>query len=105
MHLTYTLPQSVYAVWIGTIVIVVLLVPVAVALLHRTLRAAWAIRRYLAEMEAAGIKIAENTSSITALKDTRTVVQDMLKTADGLHQHSGVIAQVLSQRAAKGGLA
>lgn len=104
MDLTPTLPEAVYTVWIGTLVIVVLLVPLAVVLLHRVLRAAWAIRRYLAEMEAAGVQIAANTASIAALSDTRAVAQDMLKTADGLRQHSGVIAQVLSQRAAKGGL-
>ncbi len=104
MDLAMTLPAPVYSVWIGAIVLVVLLVPVAVALLHRTLRAAWSIRRYLAEMEAAGVQIAGNTASIVALDETRTAARGMLGTAAELDQHSGTIAQVLSERAAGGGL-
>lgn len=100
MHLTHTLPQSVYTIWIIMIVIVALLIPVAVALLQRTLHAAWSIRRYLAEMEAAGVRIASNTSSVVALKDTQNVAHDMLGTAGNLKQHSGAMAQVLSERAA-----
>ena len=104
MQLTYTLPHQVYAVWTATIIVVVILVPLAVGLLHRTLRAAWSIRRYLAEMEIAGVGIAGNTASITALNDTRAVAQDTLQSASELHQHSAAIAQVLSQRARSGGL-
>lgn len=99
MHLTHTLPQSIYTIWIIMIVIVALLIPVAVALLQRTLNAALSIRRYLAEMEAAGVRIASNTSSIVALKDTENVAHDMLDTAGNLKQHSGAMAQVLSDRA------
>lgn len=104
MELTYTLPHAIYVVWMTTLGIVVLLVPVAVGLLHRTLRAALSIRRYLGEMETAGVGIAGNTASVTALNDTRAVAQDMLQSAAGLHEHSAAIAQVLSQRAREGGL-
>ena len=102
MSLTPTLPNAVYVVWWATIIAVVLVVPLAVILLHRTLRAAWSIRRYLAEMETAGGGIATNTAPIVALNDTRAVAHDMLQTADALFAHSGTIAQVLSQRAARG---
>lgn len=102
MSLTPTLPHLVYVVWGATIIAVVLIVPLAVLLLHRTLRAAWSIRRYLGEMEAAGGGIAANTAPIVALNDTRAVAQDMLRTAGALFEHSGTIAQVLSQRAQRG---
>ena len=68
-------------------------------LLHRTLRAALNIRRYLGEMLAAGVDIAENTSSIPALQDTIAVGSGMVETAGNLKEHSGTIAEVLSQRA------
>lgn len=103
MDLTPTLPSIVYAVW-WTVLLVVLIVivPLAISLLHRTLRAALSIRRYLAEMLTAGVGIAGNTASIAALNDTIGVAGGMLKTAGNLKQHSGTIATVLSQRAAAG---
>ena len=98
-----TLPLIVYYIWGGTLlVILVVIVPLAVFLLHRTLTAAWSIRRYMAEMLAAGVGIAENTSSIPALNDTIAVATDMVTTAKALEEHSGAIGGVLSQRAAEG---
>ncbi len=98
-----TLPLSVYYIWGGTLlVILVVIVPLAVFLLNRTLTAAWSIRRYMADMLAAGVGIAENTSSIPALNDTIAVATDMVETAKGLEDHSGAIGGVLSQRAAGG---
>lgn len=104
MNLSHTLPEAVYTLWITTIVIVVLIVPVAVALLQRTLNAALGIRRYLAEMETAGAGIAANTASIVALGDTDAVAKDMLQTAGGLEQHSGQLSTLLVARATQGGL-
>ena len=48
MDLTMTLPGVVYVVW-GTVlaVVVVVIVPLAIGLLQRTLNAALSIRRYL----------------------------------------------------------
>lgn len=104
MDLTPTLPSIVYAIWWTVLLIVVIvIVPLAIALLHRTLRAALSIRRYLAEMLAAGVGIAGNTASIAALNDTIGVAGSMLTVAGNLKQHSGTIATVLSQRAAAGG--
>ena len=95
-----TLPETVYTIWWATLLIViVVIVPLAIGLLHRTLRASLSIRRYFAEMLTAGVGIAENTASIPALKDTITVGAGMVETADRLEEHSGTIAQVLSQRA------
>lgn len=96
----HTLPWAVYAIWwTMLLVVVIVIVPLAIGLLHRTLRAALSIRRYFAEMLTAGVGIAENTSSIPALKDTITVGVGMVETAGRLKEHSGTIAQVLAARA------
>ena len=103
MDLTMTLPSSVYVIW-GTVlgVVVIVIVPLAIGLLQRTLNAALSIRRYMAEMLAAGVGIAENTASVSALNDTIAVAGGMVETAGQLKEHSGTIAKVLSQRAAEG---
>ncbi len=87
-------------VWAATLaLVVVLIVPLAIALLHRTLRAALSIRRYLDEMLAAGVGIAGNTVSVKALDDTIGVAVSMLGVAANLKSHSGTIATVLAGRA------
>lgn len=103
MDLTPTLPTTVYAIWwIVLLVIIIVIVPLAIALLQRTLRAALSIRRYLGEMLQAGVGIAGNTSSISALNDTIGVAGAMVNTAGSIKQHTGTIATVLSERAARG---
>ena len=98
-----TLPLAAYVIWGGTLVVIlVVIVPLAVFLLHRTLIAAWSIRRYMNDMLTAGVGIAGNTSSIPALNDTIAVATDMVKTAQALEDHSGAIGEVLTQRAAGG---
>lgn len=103
MNLSLTLPTAVYAIWMLVLLaVIVVIVPLAIALLHRTLRAARSIRRYLDEMLQAGVGIAGNTSSISALKDTISVAGGMVSTAGSIKQHTATIATVLSQRAARG---
>lgn len=98
-----TLPYLVYVIWAGTLLVILLvIVPLAVFLLHRTLTAAWSIRRYMSEMLVGGVGIANNTSSIPALNDTIAVATDMVKTSKALEDHSGAIGDVLTQRAAGG---
>ena len=98
-----TLPDAVYAIWSTVLlVVVVVIVPLAIALLHRTLRATLSIRRYLEEMLEAGAAIAKNTSSIPALKDTITVGAGMVESGGRLKEHTGTIAQVLAARAKAG---
>ena len=97
------LPELVYLIWEFVLwVAVLVIVPLTIYLLHRTLSAAIQIRRYLHEMLAAGVAIAENTSSIVALNDTIFVAGGMLKTAAKLDEHSGTIATVLATRAKEG---
>lgn len=98
-----TLPTPVYIIWGGTLlVILIVIVPLAVGLLHRTLMAACSIRRYMSEMLTSGVGIASNTSSIPALNDTLAVAGDMVNTAKNLEDHSSAIAEVLSNRAKQG---
>lgn len=92
------IPAAVYAAWWTGLIIVVLLVPVAIVLLQRTLRAALAIRRYLAEMEAAGARIAENTAAVSALRDTETTAVGLIETGTGIERHAGVLAGTLAER-------
>ena len=98
-----TLPEPVYTIWwFVLLTVLVVIVPLAIALLHRTLRAALSIRRYLDEMLEAGVAIAKNTSSIPALKDTIAVGSGMVETAGRLKEHSATIASVLASRAQAG---
>ena len=94
---------AVQIIWLATLlVVVVLIVPLAVVLLHRTLRAALSIRRYLDEMLVAGGGIAGNTASIKALDDTIGVAGSLVKVAGDIKAHSGTIASVLAARAQRG---
>lgn len=103
MDQSTSLPAVVYAIWwIVLVVVVLVIVPLAVVLLHRTLRAAWSIRRYLREMLQAGVGITGNTNSISTLRETVGVAGSMVSTAGSIKQHTGTIAVVLSERAARG---
>ena len=95
--------DTVQIIWAVTLLVVaVVIVPLAVLLLHRTLRAAISIRRYLDEMLVAGVGIKGNTASIKALDDTIGVAGSMVKVAGDIKSHSGTITSVLAARAAQG---
>ena len=94
--------DTVHIIWAATLaLVVVVIVPLAVLLLQRTLRAALSIRRYLDEMLAAGIGIAGNTSAIPALDETIGVAGAMVEVAGGIKSHTATIAEVLATRAAQ----
>lgn len=103
MDQSISLPAVVYAIWwIVLVAVVLMIVPLAVVLLHRTLRAALSIRRYLREMLQAGVGIAGNTRSISTLRDTIGVAGSMVSTTGSIKQHTDTIAAVLSERAVRG---
>lgn len=103
MNTVSSLPAGVQTIWLTVLVIVTfVIVPLAVILLQRTLRAALSIRRYMAEMLQAGAGIANNTAAIAALNDTRSVAGGMVETAGQLEEHSGSIASLLAERARQG---
>ncbi len=93
--------DAVHIVWAVTLaIVVVVIVPLAILLLHRTLRAAMAIRRYLDEMLAAAVGIAGHTASVSALDATIGVAGSMVEVAGSIKSHSETIASVLAGRAA-----
>ena len=94
-----SVPGAVYAIWwAGLIVTLVILVPLAVYLLHRTWQAARSIQRYAAETLQAAGGIARNTANIAALDATIGVAGDMLTAAGAVEQKLDTVATVLAER-------
>lgn len=92
-------PDAVYTLWaIGLAVTLVVFVPLAVYLLHRTWRAARSIQRYAAEALQAAAGIARNTPTIGALGATIEAATDMLGAASAVERKLDTIAGVLEQR-------
>jgi hypothetical protein len=94
-----TVPDAVYTIWwAGLIVTLVVFVPLAVYLLHRTWRSARSIQRYAAETLQAAGGIARNTSNIVALDATIGVAGDMLVAAGAAERKLDTVATVLEER-------
>jgi hypothetical protein len=92
-------PGAVYTIWcVGLIVTLVILVPLAVYLLHRTWRAARSIQRYAAQTLQAAGGIARNTANIAALDSTIGVAGDMLAAAAAAERKLDTVATVLGER-------
>jgi hypothetical protein len=94
-----SVPDAVYTIWtIGVIVTLVVFVPLAVYLLHRTWQAARSIQRYAAETLVAARGIANNTQHIRALDGTIEVATDMLGAAGAVERKLDTVAAVLEER-------
>jgi hypothetical protein len=88
------------AIWITLLaVIAVVIVPLAVGLLRRALRAARNIETYLADMLTAGVGVAGNTAAVPALDQTIDWAVAMKPVADGIEAKTGAVAALLSKRA------
>lgn len=99
--LTIDVPGAVYVIWWLVLAIAVLIVvPLVLYLLQRTLRAARHIDRYFAETLASGVVIAQSTSAEPALNDTIAVATTILDTAGAIEQKAGAAAQTLAARVA-----
>lgn len=85
--------------WIGLIVTLVVFVPLAVYLLHRTWEASRSIQIYAREALVAAAGIAGNTQHIPALDATLSTAGQMLATAVEVDKKLATIATVLAQRA------
>ncbi len=97
-------PQAVYVIWGVLLAVAVLVVlPLVVYLLHRTLKASLSIERYFGEMLEAGVGIAENTSHVKALEDTIQVATTILSVAGNINQHSETIKTTLAGRVSHNG--
>jgi hypothetical protein len=97
------IPIAVYVIWWATLIVAVFAVlPLAVHLLHRTLRAARQIESYAAKSLAAGEGIAENTGNIGALEDTISTATGILHTAESIEGRTGQIEELFAGRTGRG---
>lgn len=93
------LPIAAYVIWWATLIVaVVVVLPLAVYLLHRTLMAARQIESYAAKALAAGEGIASNTENIGALEGTISTATTVLHTAGSIEGHTGQIEGVFAER-------
>jgi hypothetical protein len=94
------MPNAVYVIWwVGLILTLIVFVPLAVYLLHRTWRAARSIQWYAAEALTAAAGVAGNTQHIPALDTTIGVAGQMLGTAGAIVTKLDTAATVLAERA------
>jgi len=93
------IPVAVYVIWWATLIVaVVVVLPLAVYLLHRTLRAARQIEHYAARALAAGVGIAGNTKNVSALKDTISTATGILESTNSIKGRTGAIEGVFETR-------
>ncbi len=93
-------PPAVYTIWwIGLIVTLVVFVPWAVYLLHRTWQAAHSIQRFAAEALTAAAGILANTRHISALDTTIGAAGETLGVAGRVVGKLDTVATVLAARA------
>lgn len=94
------IPTVVAVIWWATLILTTLLiVPLAVYLLHRTLRAAREIEHYAARALEAGAGIAANTGDVRALDATISSASGIVETARAIEEHTGTIERVIASRA------
>ena len=94
------MPSVVYVIWwVGLILTLLIFVPLAVYLLHRTWLAARSIQWYAAEALTAAAGVAGNTQHIPALDATIGVAGQMLGTAGAIVNKLDTAATVLAERA------
>lgn len=94
------IPSTVYVIWwVGLALTLVVFVPLAVYLLHRTWLAARSIQWYAAEALTAAAGIAGNTQHIPALDATIAVAGSMIDVAGQVAAKLDAAATVLAGRA------
>ena len=95
-----TLTSAGLAIWIVLLVVVAaIIVPLAVGLLRRALKAARNIETYLADMLTAGVGVAGNTAAVPALDQTIDWAVAMKPVAERIEAKTGAVADLLSRRA------
>lgn len=85
--------------WIGLILVLAVLGPIAGYLLHTAFRASRSIQLYAREALQAAGGVAANTQNIFALDATLSVAGQMLPVAAEVDKKLATIATVLGQRA------
>lgn len=95
-----SMPSVAIAIWwAGILLTLLVFVPLAVTLLHRTLYAARNIERYTRETLTAAAGIAGNTQHVPALDTTVAVAGEMIDTAGRVAGKLDTVATVLEERA------
>jgi hypothetical protein len=91
------IPDVVFWIWGITLGIVTfVIVPLALYLLHRALRAARSIERYAREALDAGAGIAANTAAIAALEETIRAATALLEAAEALKKRTAEVADAVA---------
>jgi len=87
-------------IWLITVLLVALvIVPVAISLLSKTLKHAKSIERYLSDMLNAGVPIVSHTAAITAVDDLIAVAKKLKANVEPIESGTGSLAELLVQRA------
>jgi len=95
-----TITSAGLAIWIALLaVIAAIIVPLAVGLLRRALKAARKIESYLADMLKAGVGVAGHTAAVPALDRTIALAAAMKPVAEGIDAKTGAVAALLAGRA------
>src|SRR5215471_15463234 len=90
-------PNAVFWIWGITLgVITFVVVPLALYLLHRALRAARSVERYTREALEAGAGIAANTAAVAALQETIAAAGSLLEAAELLRRRAAEIADAVA---------
>lgn len=84
--------------WVALGLTVLVIVPLAVYLLHRTWKAARNIRRYAEEALEAGRGIAEHAAAVGALDETIGAAVPVVEKAEALEETTGRMAGILRNR-------
>lgn len=93
--------NAAYWIWGTTLaVITFVVVPLALHLLHQTLKAAMSIERYARESLTAGVGIANNTAAIPALEATLTTAGSLIEATKLLKERADDIGSIAVDLAA-----
>jgi len=93
--------NAAYWIWGTTLAIVTfVVVPLALHLLHKTLKAAMSIERYARESLAAGVGIANNTAAIPALEATLATAGSLIEATKLLKERADDIGSIAVDLAA-----
>jgi hypothetical protein len=93
------IPDFVYTLWVVTLVLGYLLLPVAVYWLHSLWRAASSIRRYARDSVVAAEGIGRNTAALPALDGTIAVATEVLAATEAVAGKLDTMAGALEARA------
>ncbi len=90
-----------YWIWAVTLAIITfVVVPLALHLLHKTLKAAMSIERYARESLTAGVGIANNTAAIPALEQTLATAGSLIEATKLLKARADDIGSIAVDLAA-----